>query len=87
VDFLRAETIGRQAFGDTGETALTITLGDTPPTLGTYMFLHVTGKHVTVLAPSGAVSSYNTNTTWQTTFMGGTTNITLTIKIIEEGAE
>jgi hypothetical protein len=84
----KATVIDVGAFSFTGGTALTITLGDTPPTVGSFMFYAVNAsKAVAVKVPSGAVSSYDA--TWQDAFKGtGNTgdtgmvdnNITLTIQ-------
>jgi hypothetical protein len=53
--FPAAESIGDLAFQATGTTALTLTLGDAAPTLGSRMFSSVSaGKTVTVKVPSGA---------------------------------
>ncbi|MDR1251316.1 MAG: hypothetical protein LBK62_04025 [Treponema sp.] len=77
VNFPAAASIGPGAFGNTGgTTALTITLGSTPPTLdmGIDMFINVTDpKSVTVKVPSAALSSYNT--TWQNNFKNGSSII------------
>jgi hypothetical protein len=74
-----AQTINWNAFGSTGITeSLTITLGGTPPKLGTEMFTGVSGgtKTVTVNVPSAAFSAYGpvpANTTddnWGNAFRG-----------------
>jgi hypothetical protein len=71
-----ATTIGNQVFAHiTGGQALTITLGATPPTLGTDMFDY-TGKPVTVNVPSAAFSAYEpvpvntTDNNWGNAFRG-----------------
>jgi hypothetical protein len=54
-DFPLLTSVGEGAFGETGTTALTITLGGTAPTVGAYMFIWVyVAKTVTVKVPSGA---------------------------------
>jgi hypothetical protein len=95
VSFPKVTYIGEYVFSYTGGIALTITLGDTPPTVGYGMFSDVyRSKTVTVKVPSSAESSYDT--TWQDAFKGkgndgggtGTvnTNITLTIEGYEENS-
>jgi hypothetical protein len=59
---------GTQAFGHTGNTALTITMGDTPPTVGSNVFEGAWGTTVTVRVPSGAMTSYDE--TWVEAFKG-----------------
>jgi hypothetical protein len=55
VNLPAAKSIGNTAFGQTGNTSLTVTLGKTPPTLGQQMFYSVSSaKTVTVLVPSDA---------------------------------
>jgi hypothetical protein len=86
--FPQAAFIGYVAFGYTGGTALTITLGSTPPTVEYNIFSSETAsKTVIVSVPSSAVAAYDT--AWQEAFKGagntGTTgevntNITLTIQ-------
>jgi hypothetical protein len=72
-------SIGDWAFALTGEKALTITRGSTPPSVGAVMFFNVnSAKTVTVRVPSGAVSSYDTS--WQDAFKGDNSYITLTIQ-------
>jgi hypothetical protein len=46
-----ATSIGNSAFSDTGQQALTITLGSTRPTFGTSLFLNAGGKPVTLKVP------------------------------------
>jgi hypothetical protein len=59
-----AASIGTRAFAWTGTAALTLTLGSTPPTLGTNMFNGVdSAKNVTVKVPSGA-TGYGTPGTY-----------------------
>jgi hypothetical protein len=67
------------AFGVTGGTALTITLGNAPPTVEYFMFSGVyTTKTVTVRVPSAAVTAYDT--AWQNAFKGvGNTGPTGTV--------
>jgi hypothetical protein len=73
------EIIGNGVFSNSGGTALTITLGSVPPTLGTDMFDRVNvPKSITVKVPVGATGKYDKN--WQTDFKGGNTNIALTIE-------
>jgi hypothetical protein len=77
------------AFSYTGTGPLTVTLGSTVPTLGTEMFVTVTGtKNVTVKVPSGATGygSSPTDTTadnWGNAFRGkgwnGTSYLTGTV--------
>ena len=79
--------IDSHAFGDTA-TAMTVTMGNPAPTVGSYIFSdpHEVAKSVTVRVPAAAVASYNT--AWQNAFLGlgsdGTgwvnSNITLTIE-------
>jgi hypothetical protein len=88
VSLPKATSISRNAFDSTGSTALAITLGNTPPTVGYGMFDWVNAsKTVTVKVPSSAAASYDD--AWQEAFKGrgntGTTgtvnsNITLTIQ-------
>jgi hypothetical protein len=75
VSLPKADLIYGSAFGYTGGTALTVTLGDTPPWVESGMFFQVNeSKKVTVKVPSGAKSSYDT--TWQKAFKGvGNTGI------------
>jgi hypothetical protein len=55
VDLSAATSIGMYAFGFTGTTTLTVTLGATPPTVGSNMFNGISSaKTVTVKVPSGA---------------------------------
>jgi hypothetical protein len=81
VDLSAAQTIGDNAFEYTGTAkALTITLGDTPPELGTEMFSEVSAaKSVTVEVPddneawSGLIGSYTGNNSaanWGNAFRG-----------------
>jgi hypothetical protein len=75
-----ATTIGNRAFGFTGTTELTVTLGAAAPALGMDMFFDVTGtKPVTVKVPAGATdygvipASYlgsNTSSGWGNAFRG-----------------
>jgi hypothetical protein len=63
-------TIGREAFADTGTTeSLTVSLGGTPPELGTNMFHSVSGgtKTVTVRVPGTALAVYGPTPTDTTT--------------------
>jgi hypothetical protein len=54
-----AISIGNGAFNDTGTTALTVTLGATPPTLGTEIFFYVDiAKNVTVQFPFIGFAAY-----------------------------
>jgi hypothetical protein len=76
-----ATSIGEQAFHHTGETALTVTLGSTVPTLGIRLFHEVyPAKTVTVKVPSGAAawsgktgtfSGTNATVNWGNSFRGG----------------
>jgi hypothetical protein len=66
VNIPKVSSIGYEAFGETGNTALTITMGDPPPRVGGYVFNYVIGKTVTVRVPSGAMASYNE--TWVDAF-------------------
>jgi hypothetical protein len=69
ISFPKVTSIGYGAFGSTGGTAQTITLENTPPTVGRYMFDHVNeSKPVTVRVPASAVSSYDS--AWQDAFKG-----------------
>jgi hypothetical protein len=76
VSLPNAASIGSGAFGNTGSTALTITLGNTIPTLGISMFDVVSSaKTVTVKVPSSATgygtSPANTTTdNWGNAFRG-----------------
>jgi hypothetical protein len=55
----KATSIGNKAFAQCGPGDLTITLGATPPTLGTRIFEGVTGtKRVTVRVPRASTSAY-----------------------------
>jgi hypothetical protein len=55
----KAGSIGDKAFAQCGPGDLTITLGPTPPSLGTQIFDGVTGtKRVTVRVPNTATSAY-----------------------------
>jgi hypothetical protein len=64
------EDIGTCAFELTGTTALTVTLGTSPPTLKTAIFGQITStKNVTVKVPSGATAGYNSDP-WKTGFKG-----------------
>jgi hypothetical protein len=57
----KATSIGNKAFALSGSGNLTITLGATPPSLGTQIFEGVTGtKQVTVRVPSGSRTAYTT---------------------------
>jgi hypothetical protein len=57
VDLPAAEFINQSAFASTGTQSLTVTLGSTPPTLGTDMFRYInSAKTVTVKVPSGAAA-------------------------------
>jgi hypothetical protein len=52
-----AASIGIWAFASTGGQALTLTLGDTPPMLGMYMFFSViSSKTVTVKRGGGSAA-------------------------------
>jgi hypothetical protein len=63
-----ATFIGNAAFSYTGTGSLTLTLGSTPPTLGTAIFSGVTAaKTVTVKVPSAALSAYGPSPTDTTT--------------------
>jgi hypothetical protein len=86
VNLPKAASIDEYAFGYTGTKALTITLGNTPPELGTSMFYGVPlygesgTKTVTVIVPgnpawNNIISAYNgastVNDTWGNAFRGG----------------
>jgi hypothetical protein len=59
VNIPSAAAIGNVAFGYTGGTALTVTLGVAVPALGTSLFTNVeTAKSVTLRIPSGANGGY-----------------------------
>jgi hypothetical protein len=71
------QTIGNYAFSYTGTQALALTLGDTPPTVGTLLFYGVSvSKAVTVKRPASAAGNYGSepsNTTdnnWANAFRG-----------------
>jgi hypothetical protein len=81
VSLPKATSIGQQAF-DECAALTTVTLGATAPTLGYYMFHHITtAKTVTVKVPSGAAGygtvpatysgSTNTTANWGNGFRGG----------------
>jgi hypothetical protein len=74
-------------FNSTGGTALTIIMGNTPPTVGIHIFSGVgEPKSVTVKVPYAAVESYDTPT-WRSAFRGkgsdgkGETNSNITLTI------
>jgi hypothetical protein len=89
VDLSSAISIGSNAFSNTGGTALTVTLGSTPPTLGTDMFIYVySAKNVTVMAPSastgyGTAPTDTSSNNWGNAFRGkgwnGTSCLTGTV--------
>jgi hypothetical protein len=83
LDIPAATEIGEKAFQRTRGAALTVTLGSTPPKLGSLLFYDEdsVSKSVTLKVPAGAKTAYENNTTWQTNFKSGgyTVNITLTI--------
>jgi len=60
VSFPLVSSIGNNIFADTGNDPLAITLGATPPTVGTSMFVDIIspGKTVTVWIPSSADVTY-----------------------------
>jgi hypothetical protein len=69
VSLPEATSIGSYAFRYTDGIALTITLGNTPPSVAYRMFYGVSAsKFVTVKVPSDAVSSYDA--TWRDAFKG-----------------
>jgi hypothetical protein len=69
VNLPAATTINGHAFGRTGPAALTVTLGNTPPALGTNMFYGVdAAKNVTVKRPSTAAAAYTD--AWKEAFKG-----------------
>jgi hypothetical protein len=77
VDIPAAASIGSGVFSYTGSQALTITLGNTPPNLGTYIFSGVNDdKTVTVKRPAGAAAAYGpyppgtTTENWGDAFRG-----------------
>jgi hypothetical protein len=80
IDIPAAKSIQLTAFADTGTTALTVTLGASPPTLGNrifYMNDSTVNKTVTVRVPSGAVDAYSpippnntTDSNWGNGFRG-----------------
>ena len=68
--------IGDSTFNKSGNIALTITMGNTAPTLGREFFIDNFGsKHITIRVPAAALASYDTD--WQTAFTDGNTDITL----------
>jgi hypothetical protein len=70
-----ATSIGDHAFSYTGDTGLTVSLGNTAPGLGTPMFGGVyVAKTVTVKVPSGATGY---NSAWESAFNGGNPSITV----------
>jgi hypothetical protein len=81
VNLPAAASIGYRAFSNTSTQALTVTLGNTVPVLGTDMFLYVnTAKSVTVQVPSGVAawngktgtfSGSGTDNNWGSGFRGG----------------
>ena len=68
-------------FSNTGDTALTIILGATPPATGATMFNGVASKNVTIKVPASAVNSYD-DATWKTGFTGGNANINVTVEAL-----
>jgi hypothetical protein len=69
VSFPKVTSIGGYAFGSTGGTALTITMGNTPPMVESSMFSFVNvSKPVTVKVPAAAVSGYDS--AWRDAFKG-----------------
>jgi hypothetical protein len=78
VNIPRATSIGATVFQNTGTQDLTVTLRNTTPSVGALIFNGVTAaKTVTVLVPAGA-TGYNSS--WETNFKGGNSNITLDIQ-------
>jgi hypothetical protein len=79
VSLPEATSIEIFAFANTGGTPLTITLGNTPPTVvanNTFVAVSVP-KTVTVKVPSDAAANYDN--TWQEAFKGSNSNISLTV--------
>jgi hypothetical protein len=81
VNLPAATSFGSQAFRNTGTGNLTVTLGKTPPTLGSELFYDVSdSKSVTVEVPSDAETGYgtvpheysgdNTDANWGNAFRG-----------------
>jgi uncharacterized membrane protein len=92
VSLPEATSIGNWAFGITGTTPLTITMGAVAPTVDYNMFLEVAGtKNVTVRVPTNATGY---TSTWQTAFKGygnygtnhGTVNSYINLVIQYDGA-
>jgi hypothetical protein len=79
-------SFGTSVFQDSGaDTALTITLGAEPPTLGTRPFNTCAGKTVTVKVPADALSRYDT--TWQNSLKrtsASASALNLTVEAIAE---
>jgi hypothetical protein len=74
----KVTAITAQAFSTSGTGALTITMGNTAPTVGTNMFKDVTGtKNVTVRVPNSATGY---TSTWQSNFKGENSYINLVIQ-------
>jgi hypothetical protein len=75
----KAASIDDMAFQATGTQALTVTLGDTVPTLGLSMFISAGPKSVTVKVPNtgawsgktGSFTGNNTTDNWGNGFRGG----------------
>jgi hypothetical protein len=72
-------SIDGSTFYSTGTTSLTITMGNAAPTVTSTSerFHNVSAKTVTIKVPSGAKSGTNYDTTWETSFTGGNSNITV----------
>ncbi|MDR1899819.1 MAG: leucine-rich repeat protein [Treponema sp.] len=74
VDLPKVTLIDDQAFQDTGTGPLTVTLGASPPAVGSDTFLSVTGgpKPVTVRVPSASIGSGTNqyNDDWKKAFRG-----------------
>jgi hypothetical protein len=76
--FPAAIDIGAYAFGETGTTALTLTLGNVAPTLGDGMFYVYDvseGKTVTVKVPSGATGYVTGTVTLPVTYSGSENDV------------
>jgi hypothetical protein len=78
VDLSSVNSIGNNAFANTGGQALTIIMGPTAPTPGSALFSGVAvAKTVTVRIPANATGY---DTAWETAFTGGSSYITLILQ-------
>ncbi|MDR0638953.1 MAG: leucine-rich repeat domain-containing protein [Spirochaetaceae bacterium] len=80
VNLPKATSIDGHTFSNTGETALTVTLGSTAPTLRFDIFSQIEAKTVTVKIPAGAIgygtvpatySGSDSTSCWGNGFQGG----------------